>query len=378
MSRYHVAVVAPPWYPVPPSGYGGIELVVHLLMGELRRRDIDVTLFAAEGSDHDAVELAPKAWSDDLGGMWHQHREVTYLGRVVQAIEELQPDLVHDHAGWASPLVFGQSRFPTLHTIHGPLYEVQRSLYQSLGDRAGLVAISQAQHDFAPELNWAGMVHNSVDVDALRVGSHEEKEDYLLCLARISPEKGQHVAIDVARAAGRRLVLAGKIGEQPGEQAYFDTQVKPHIDGDRVVYIDNVSGTQKADVLARAAALLAPLQWPEPFGLAMVEAMASGTPCIAISRGAAPELIEQGRTGLLCADAEAMVAAVEAAADIDPADCAARARARFSPSAMVDRYIEIYDTVLDHHPRLAVRSTTTTAATDADAVEQVPLSLSVS
>ena len=349
MSRYHVAVVAPPWYPVPPVGYGGTELVVDLLVRELRRRGVEVTLFAAEGSAHGAIIAAPAEWCADLGGTWHEHREVTYVGRVLDMIEELQPDLIHDHAGFASPLVFSQSMIPTLHTVHGPVgpdYDATTAAYEAVGQRARLAAISAAQRDSAPHLNWSGVVHNAVDIESLHIGDASTKNGYLLCLARISPDKGQHVAIDVARRSGRRLVLAGKVGEKEEERAYFKEVIEPQIDGVHVTYLHNIVGDHKHEVIARAGAMLAPLHWPEPFGLAMAEAMASGTPCIAMGRGAAPELIEEGVTGFLCEDADCMVDAVEKAEALDPLVCASRARERFSPAAMTDGYVGLYEAIV--------------------------------
>jgi glycosyltransferase involved in cell wall biosynthesis len=175
------------------------------------------------------------------------------------------------------------------------------------------------------------------------VADRLEKEPYLLCLARICPDKGQDVAIEVAQRTGLRLVLAGKIEETPEAQAYFERRIAPAVDGTRVVLVSNVAGFEKARLLARATALLAPIQWEEPFGLSVVEAMASGTPAISMARGAAPEVIEEGLTGFLVQDADEMVAAVRRASEIDPARCAATTRARFNPSIMTDSYLRLYE-----------------------------------
>lgn len=347
MARQRIAVIAPPWYPVPPSGYGGIELVVDLLVRELRRRNLDVTLFAPEGSGHDAIELAPAEWSADLGRPRHIAREVTYLSRVVSRLRRRGADIVHDHSGGMSGLVAGLLDLPAIHTVHGHLDESQRTMYAEVGRRLGLVAISNAQRASAPDLNWVGTVHNSVDIDALQTGDVGDKEGYLLVLARISPQKGQHIALEVARRTGRRIVFAGKVGADVGDRAYFEEVLAPFIDDDQVVYLHNVAGVEKARLLARADALLAPLQWAEPFGLAMAEAMASGTPTIAFSRGAAPELIDHGVTGLLCDDADGMVDSIGLLADIDVRRCAQIARKRFSPATMADGYLAQYTAALE-------------------------------
>ncbi len=344
MLQRHIVMVAPPWYPVPPHGYGGIELVVGLLCGALRDAGHRVTLLAAEGSEPGAIALGERSWRDDLGTPRERMRELTYAARVIDTLTQLgEVDVIHDHCGFATLVAASLTGVaPVVHTVHGDIPEPYASFYASVADRTGFVSISADQRRSMPGLPWIGTVHNAVDVDALRV-TPMEKEPYLLCLARICPDKGQHVAIEVARRAGMRLILAGKVEAIPEATDYFDRYVAPAVDGDRVVHLLNVAGDEKARLLARAHALLAPLQWDEPFGLAMVEAMASGTPVIAIARGAAPELVSEGTTGFLVDDADGMVAAVPLVGEIDPARCAASARARFAPSVMADAYLRVYD-----------------------------------
>jgi len=342
----HVALVAPPWYPVPPHGYGGIELVVSLLDRELRRQGHHVSVLAAEGSPG-AVVCAPRGWHQDLGAQQQGVREATYASRVLRAIASLGTvDVVHDHAAAATlvTLAAGTST-PVVHTVHGPLLSAERAFYSELGGRVGLVAISESQRNSAPNLNWIGRVFNAVDVDDLEVCARSEKEPYLLCLARICEDKGQHIAIEVARRAGVRLVLAGKIEATAAGNRYFDRAVAPHIDGLHVVHVPNAFGSEKRRLLSRATALLAPLQWDEPFGLATVEAMASGTPAIASRRGAAPELIDPGVTGFLVADVEEMVTAVRESHRIDPLRCAEVTRKRFNAAAMATGYLSLYERV---------------------------------
>jgi glycosyltransferase involved in cell wall biosynthesis len=254
-------------------------------------------------------------------------------------------DVVHDHCGFASLVAACMVDVaPVIHTVHGDIPAEYADFYSALAGRAAFVSISAAQRASMPGLPWLGSVHNAVDIDALTV-TPGEKEPYLLCLARITPDKGQHLAIEVARRAGMRLVLAGKVEGIPAATNYFEQFIAPAVDGDRVVHLDNVAGEAKARLLARARALLAPLQWEEPFGLAMVEAMASGTPVIALRRGAAPELVAEGRTGFVVDDTDGMVAAVRSVAGIDPWACAELARERFSPAAMASAYLRVYDQV---------------------------------
>lgn len=343
MRPLRVVVIAPPWFPVPPPGYGGTELVVHLLATELGRRGHRVTILGAAGSDPDlnVVPLADAGWSQDLGSAGQALREATYLRRVFRKLPALEPDVVHDHAGVPSLAIrdlLGLAT-PWVSTMHG---NVTRPLAEFLAEGrldVGLVAISNFQRASAPDLGWVATVHNAVD--AGRLGFAERKQPYLVQMARITPDKGQHHAIEVARRAGLRLVLAGKVDRDRAAVAYFTNQVQPHL-GARVEWREDVGGRAKADLLAGAQALLFPIQWDEPFGLAMVEAMVSGTPAIAFRRGAAPELIEDGVTGSLADDVDDMVAKVRRAGEIDPHRCAEVARKRFSPARMAGGYEQAY------------------------------------
>lgn len=345
----HIAIVAPPWYATPPHGYGGIELVVHLLVQGLRRRDVKVTVYGCEGSAPGTVELAPRGWDVDLGSTFiRPAREATYVTRVVDHLKTLEGvDVIHDHAEWLSTSALSMLDLaPVVHTVHQPVTEERRLAYEALGERTHLVAISNDQRSRGAGLHWTGTVHNAVDLASLRMGHRDTKEGYLLCLARITPEKGQHLAIEAARRTGRRIVLAGKVAERPEDHRYFEEQVAPLIDNDRVVYRCNVAGDEKVELLARASALIQAVSWPEPFGLAMVEAMASGTPCIALAMGSAPELIVHGETGYLAADTDGLVEAIAGIDLIDPVRCASHARAHFSPDRMAENYLEVYERVI--------------------------------
>ena len=343
MLQRRIAVIAPPWYPIPPQGYGGIELVVGLLVKELRSRGHDVTLFGSAGSGLAVRPLAPEGWDRALGGPDERWREVTYAARLATALRRERPfDVIHDHTGGAGLVVAASAgRGPVVHTVHGPLGEPARTFYAALRG-VGLIAISDHQRTTGPGLPWLATVPNAVDLGALLEPGAVAREPYLLCLARISPEKGQHVAIAVARRTGRPLVLAGKIEQTAASLAYYGTEIAPHLDGVRVRHLTNVAGREKAELLAGATALLAPVQWPEPFGLAVAEAMASGTPAVALRQGALPELVEDGVSGFVCDTVDEMVAAVGAAAELDAAACARAARLRFSPRALVERCLSVY------------------------------------
>ena len=356
--RLRVAIIAPPWYPLPPRGYGGVELVVSLLVRGLRARGDEVVVVGAECSAPGTVELAPAVWEADLGGKYGPVRELTYLARLSARLHRAAPfDVIHDHSGFAGLLATTLMGIaPVVHTVHGVLGEPERTFYRAMQDRAELVAISSAQRASAAELSWVSTIHNAVDTGSLLTVAPADKGGYLLCLARVCREKGQHVAIEVARRTGRRLVLAGKVEPTPEGDLYFQTAVAPHVDGFRVIYRRNVAGREKSELIARASALVAPIAWEEPFGLSVVEAMASGTPAVSYGRGAAAELIDDGVTGFAVRpdDVEAMAAAVLATANIDSRRCADIARRRFNPDRMAEKYHRVYSEIAARIARPAV------------------------
>jgi len=334
-------MIAPAWYPLPPRGYGGTELVVHLLHTELRRLGHDVTVFGAEGSAPGVTMLADAAWSQDLGGPAETARQATYLARVYAAMAGHRFDVIHDHSGFEGLLLGLEGGLApvVVHTIHGELTEPMITFYKEVDERARLCAISLSQAASAPDIKLAGIVHNAVELPTSPPsGGHER---YLIEVARITPDKGQHLAVQVARRAGRKLILAGKV-ERSGEgMRYFEEQVEPFL-SPTVEYYPNVAGAQKTRLISRAAAGIFPLQWAEPFGLAMVECMVAGTPVLALRSGSTPELIEEGVTGFLAEDEDGLVAGANRLDEIDRVRCAAVARERFSPRHMAERYVSVY------------------------------------
>jgi glycosyltransferase involved in cell wall biosynthesis len=336
-----IAIVAPPWYPLPPKGYGGTELVVHLLHSELRRLGHEVTVFGAEGSEPGVTMLADAAWSRDLGGPDEAARQATYLARVYAAMAGHRFDVIHDHTGFEGLLLALQSGLApvVVHTMHGELSEPMCTFYKEVDQRARLCAITLSQAASAPAVRLAGIVHNAVELPAAPPSASHER--YLIEVARIIPDKGQHLAIQVAQKAGRKLILAGKVERSEAGLRYFEEQVEPYL-GPTVEYYPNVAGAQKARLISRAAAGIFPLQWSEPFGLAMVECMVAGTPILALRIGSTPELIEEGVTGFLAEDIDDLVKATNRLEEIDRVRCATVARERFSPRHMAERYLSIY------------------------------------
>jgi glycosyltransferase involved in cell wall biosynthesis len=319
----HVAMLAPPWISVPPPGYGGVESVVSVLTEALVRRGHAVTLFCAPGSLSSAqvVTLLDDAHPDEIERSLY---EVDHVARAFEEIEfaahDRRFDVVHDHCGFTALAMADRLDTPFVHTLHGQFTASTAAFYARHGHKAALVGISRAQLASAPAgLDTVGAIPNPIDVRAWPLREH--KDDYLLWIGRMTAEKGPHRAIAAARAAGVPLVLAGVI--QPGQQAFFDREVAPHIDGERVRFVGEVDGSIKRSLFAGARALLMPIRWEEPFGMVMVEALACGTPVIAFPEGAARELVLDGQTGFLVEDEQAMGAAVGQLPRIAARDCRA-------------------------------------------------------
>jgi glycosyltransferase involved in cell wall biosynthesis len=340
MEPLRIAHVAPPWYPVPPEGYGGIEVMIYLLAQELQHRGHHVTVIGSQGSqgDFETVALAPTSWREKLGTRDQEPLAFAYLLEAHDLVRRRAFDVVHEHT-YAAMTIAAAMNLATsvVATVHGDLTEADGRFLSTLDSRVHLIGISAAQQAQVAGVRWRGMVHNAIDPSELEIGV--EKDDYLVELARITPDKGQDLAIEVAKRVAVPLVLAGKVEDDDRE--YFETQIQPHL-GEPVRWIENVAGREKARLLARAKAMLFPIQWEEPFGIAMAEAMGSGTPVLATERGAAVELVEPGVTGFLARDVDGLVEAYEHLDEIDPQKCAERARERFGPARMADGYEQIY------------------------------------
>jgi len=318
----------------PPRAYGPWEAVVSLLTEGLVGRGIDVTLFATLDSQTAATldGVCPRPYGEDP----------SIDGRVSEALHTAhclarssEFDIVHNHLDW---LPLTMSRFaacPMVTTIHG--FGDPRILPAYRQARSAFVSISQA--DRQPGLRYAATVHHGVSD---RQWPLMDGGDHLVIFGRIHPDKATADAIEIARRSGRRLVIAGPVQDED----YFRERVSPHIDADHVTYLGNVGGPDRAAVLGGACALLHPLGFDEPFGLSVVEAMMCGTPVVAYRRGALPETVDDGLTGILVDDIAGAVAAVPRAVGLDRRAVAATARRRFSVDQMVDGYLAVYESIM--------------------------------
>jgi glycosyltransferase involved in cell wall biosynthesis len=342
-----VAMLAPPWIPVPAPAYGGIEEVVRLLCEGLVERGHDVTLLAPPGSTSTARVHVPL---DDAHPEEIQSAQIEadHVARSFAMVEAEGFDILHDHAGFVALAMADRVDVPIVHTLHGPFDGATSEFYRAHGHKAQLVALSAFQCDNAPdEAGEPAIIPNPLRVSEWPFTA--EKEDWLLWIGRMSPDKGPQRAIAAARAAGVQVLLAGPI--QPGQEEFFASEVEPHVDGDTVVYLGEADSETKRDLYRRARGLLMPIRWPEPFGLVMIEAMACGTPVIAFPEGSVPELIRNGETGFVVDDEDAMAQAVERLGEIDPAHCRAVTEERFGVDAVVERYEALYRSVIPAQPR---------------------------
>jgi glycosyltransferase involved in cell wall biosynthesis len=256
-------------------------------------------------------------------------------------------DIVNDHSGIPAAALGGVLQTPVLHTVHGPLdaHEAQE-LYGAVAELApnvGLISISENQRRPMPDLPWAATIPNAIDLSIYPSKPH--RGDYLLFLGRFSPDKGAHRAIAVAMELGIPLKMAGKRREQK-ERQYFAEFVEPHVGHGGIEYLGEVSHGEKVELLQDARATLFPIEWEEPFGLVMIESMACGTPVIATRHGAVPEVIDDGRSGIIVDNYREMAAALDRADDLDPNECRHYVEERFAPERMVGDYVAAYRAAL--------------------------------
>jgi glycosyltransferase involved in cell wall biosynthesis len=336
-----IALICPPWLAVPPKGYGGIEWVVALEADGLAEAGHEVTLFATGDSLTKArleyiFEVAPgsKAINDIV-------LDTTHTLFSLRAARD-RFEVLHVHSPFSALAASIETGIPTVHTLHGSFTPEMSRLYDLIRDRAWFVAISQAQRRHHESLRYGGVVYNGIDMDFYSFST--EKEDFVLFLGRAAPEKGWRRAIEAAQVAGEKLVSAVKIAHET-EQEEWERNVKPILPKDAVV-MGEISQEEKVDLLRRAKAVLFPIDWDEPFGLVMTEAMACGTPVIATPRGSVPEVIADGETGWIVSVENYAQEAAEKLKhldQIDPRACRERVQQLFSKEAMVAGYEDVFE-----------------------------------
>lgn len=333
--------IAPPWFTVPPVGYGGIEQVVAVLADGLVDAGHDVTLLASGGSTSKAEILSVFAEppSADLGSTLH---ELTHV--MAGYARRCDFDVIHDHAGFAGAALGSfLDGPPVVHTLHGPWTPTVQAFFRG-ATGLHLVGISHDQRSRAPVgVPVPDVVHNGICLQDHPFRAEADPDGHLAFVGRANAEKGPEVAVRVAGRTGRHLKMAVKINE-PAEQRYWDTVVAPLLVGADVEVVRNGTKQDAIEVMAGATATLFPISWPEPFGLVMVESMALGTPIVGYAAGSSTEVVDSGRTGFLVppGDVEGLCAALDAASGLERSACRAHVAERFSTPAMVAGYEAVY------------------------------------
>jgi len=340
-----IAQVAPLYESVPPRWYGGTERVVSWLTEQLVALGHDVTLFASADSVTRAklvpgCEKALRLDPDCIDPVAHH---ILMVEQVLSQSDNF--DLVHFHTDYLHFPTSRREQIPCVTTLHGRLDLPDLvPLYQEFRD-VPLISISDAQRKPLPWVRWIGTVHHGLPADSLPMGNGG---DYLAFLGRVSPEKGIDHAIQIAIRSGMKLKIAAKIDK--ADHKYFEAEIKPMLDHPLVEFIGEIGNSEKAEFLGNAAALLFPINWPEPFGLVMIESMACGTPVIAYPRGSVPEIIEDGISGFIVHNIEEAVAAVRRLDGFDRQSCRDHFELNFTDERMAQNYLEIYNHLIARAP----------------------------
>ena len=336
----------PPQKYVPPGWSGAPEIVVHNITEELVRRGHDVTLFASGDSKTKAklVSVAKKAIFDTP--YFQEHIDFDYMlaGKAYDMAKRGNFDIIHSHFDIRSAHFARLVNTPTISTLHSPINGKIYNILQQTKKTQYYVSISNAQRKPLPDLGYIDTIYHGINPKLIPF--RKKKEDYLIFSGRMRQEKGVAEAIELAKKTGQKLLLFGSFDP---EYEYWQKKIKPHIDQKQIIYKGFVSKKELYPYLAKARAFIFPLQWDEPFGLTIIESLATGTPVIALSRGSLPELVDHGKTGFLCENMEQMCQAVKNINTIKPADCREKVERFFTIEKMVDGYEKAYHNVIKQH-----------------------------
>lgn len=344
-----IAQVAPLWELVPPQTYGGTELVAHLLTEALVNRGHEVTLFAAAGSETAArlVTGAPMALRDMEENFKQDKTHSTVMAYELKMLQDVFSgvgenfDIIHNHMGFQALAFSDFVEVPMVTTLHNALdpEPVRAMFYRNV--HLPYISISDYQQKLWPELNYAATIYHGIDTNRFKPCYRHEEKGYFAFLGRLSPEKGPHHAIRIAKALNMKLVMAGKIDHV--DRIFYEQEIAHLVDGDQITYIGEVNHEEKVELLRNAAATLCPIEWPEPFGLVMVESMACGTPVFALKNGSIPEVIDPGKTGNFADSVDALIELVKQYKSYDRQQVRQVAENRFSVARMVDEHIDLYE-----------------------------------
>lgn len=374
MKKIRVALIGTSWKPVPPDGYGGIENVIYDIISGSQELDVSFCLFTVKETTDmrklpagvDIHWFFEKGMYPEIGNeatkMWI---EANHAMAAWEHVKNGNFDLVHDHSGIGFGMIASSllDRPPILTTLHGPLtFPFIQHYYRFLERKLGIYfnSISYAQRKAMPDLAYIGNVYNGANLTTIPFG--REKDDYLLVIGRITPDKGQREAIEVARALGYNLVIAGAVEQTPRSVEYWRECVERELDENlegardmipilreriekekgKIFYVGEADTTQKFELFRRARATLMPITWEEPFGLVMIESLATGTPVVGFNRGSVPEIITDGENGFIVRDTEEMIKKLERISRISPDTCRETVEKKFSHTVMARGYHDLY------------------------------------
>jgi glycosyltransferase involved in cell wall biosynthesis len=344
-----IAQLSPVWERVPPVKYGGIELVVYLLTEELVKRGHEVHLFAS-GDSHTSGKLEsiyPVAQRELLGNPVPDLLHVTHA-----FLRASEFDVIHNHTGYSGIAFANFISTPVLNTLHGIFTAVNKPFFSRF-ESMYYNSISDEQRRDLPTLNYIATIYNAIDISSYPYSA--TKKDYFVSLGRVCALKGTHLAAEIAKKAGVRLLIAGKV-DAGRDTDYYHERVEPHLEEDKIVFLGEISEEEKRKLLRDAKGFLFPLQWSEPFGLVMIEAMACGTPVVAFPYGAVPEVVKDRETGFIVRSIEEMVDAVRRIDQIDPQKCRDHVVEQFGVARMVDDYEAIYKRIISESEKGLARS----------------------
>ncbi|MGD9711069.1 MAG: glycosyltransferase family 4 protein [Thermomicrobiales bacterium] len=362
----HIGVIAPPWFVIPPVKYGGIERVIHDVVEPLIAAGHNVTLFAAEGSQTSAtlVPVTASASGLDLNDREKSKTLERAVGHAFEQAVELGVDIIHDHTDFDFP---GTLPVPVVRTIHGPVTDHALDQYRKMTEQGDwFLAISHRQRErfaraasirFGPgeHIRFAGVIHNPVDVASIPYSAVDEKADWVAFVGRCHWEKGPAEAIQIAMDAGISMKMALRVSEI--ERPYFEFVVEPLLRraGNLVEFVGEVGGRDRSKLFGEARALVFSSVWEEPFGLTMTEALSHGTPVIALRRGASPEIVVDGATGILCDDTAEMARRLPEAMQLEPARCREDMAKRFDRGVIAEQHVALFREIVGLH-KLRVKS----------------------
>ena len=340
-----IAQVSPLWEQVPPPAYGGTELVVSLLTEELVKRGHEVTLFASGDSTTSAKleSVHTRALRLDTSVKDPNIYDMLNMARVYENADQF--DIIHSHVGCVALPYSNLVKTPTVHTLHGIFTADNEKLFVHVRKQP-FISISNSQRDMSLGLNYVSTIYNGIDTNTFSFYPQPERPPYLAFLGRMSPEKGAHLAIEIAKRSGWHLKMAGKVDPNPIDLEYFEQKIRPHIDGKQIEFLGEANHQQKNVLMGGAVATLFPITWKEPFGLVMIESMVTGTPVIAMSLGSAPEVIADGVSGFLCHTVDECIDAIAKVAKLDRYACREHVLINFTVKRMTDGYEAVYQKIL--------------------------------